>query len=131
MPQLNSNVGFNPTQLLTAAGQIAGSATDPTGFHVGAPNGSKFGFVSNNVTGFIRALETIGSTKILASPRILVLEQAASRNPAWFTTRIPDAFSEFHQHDSASPVPEHGHSTPAPPVRLGRRDGPDGDPSRA
>jgi type IV pilus secretin PilQ/predicted competence protein len=71
---LNSNVGFNPTQLLTAAGKIAGSATDPTGL-VSPLNGAKFGFVANNVTGFIQALETIGSTKILASPRILVLNK--------------------------------------------------------
>jgi hypothetical protein len=71
---LNSNVGFNPTQLLTAAGKIAGAATDPTG--LASPlNGAKFGFVANNVTGFIQALETIGSTKILASPRILVLNK--------------------------------------------------------
>jgi general secretion pathway protein D len=72
---LNNNVGFNPTQLLTTAGQIAGSATDPTGFTSGTTGGAKFGFVSNNVTGFIQALETIGSTKILASPRILVLNK--------------------------------------------------------
>jgi general secretion pathway protein D len=71
---LNSNVGFNPTQLLTTAGQIAGSTSDPTGF-TSAAGGAKFGFVSNNVTGFIQALETIGSTKILASPRILVLNK--------------------------------------------------------
>ena len=72
---LNSNVGFNPTQLLTTAGKIAGGATtDPTGF-ASASNGAKFGFVANNVTGFIQALETIGSTKILASPRILVLNK--------------------------------------------------------
>jgi general secretion pathway protein D len=71
---LNNNAGFNPTQLLTAAGKIAGSAADPTGL-AGPLNGAKFGFVANNVTGFIQALETIGSTKILASPRILVLNK--------------------------------------------------------
>jgi len=72
---LNSNVGFNPTQLLTTAGKIAGgAATDQPGF-TSASNGAKFGFVANNVTGFIQALETIGSTKILASPRILVLNK--------------------------------------------------------
>ena len=71
---LNNNVGFNPTQLLTTAGKIAGAAADPTGF-ASAVNGAKFGFVANNVTGFIQALETIGSTKILASPRILVLNK--------------------------------------------------------
>ncbi len=71
---LNNNVGFNPTQLLTTAGKIAGAAADPTGL-ASATNGAKFGFVANNVTGFIQALETIGSTKILASPRILVLNK--------------------------------------------------------
>jgi general secretion pathway protein D len=72
---LNGNVGFNPTQLLAATGKIAQSATtDAQGF-TSATNGVKFGFVANNVTGFVRALETIGSTKILASPRILVLNK--------------------------------------------------------
>ncbi len=74
-PALNGNVGFTPTKLLTAAGKIAqGPVTDAQGF-TSASNGIKFGFVANNVTGFIRALETIGNTKILASPRILVLNK--------------------------------------------------------
>jgi hypothetical protein len=72
---LNGNVGFSPLKLLTANGTIApGTPADPLGF-TGGTNGIKFGFVSNNVTGFVRALETIGSTKILASPRILVLNK--------------------------------------------------------
>jgi len=72
---LNGNVGFNPTQLLTAAGKLAqGANPDPAGF-TSATNGIKFGFVANNVTGFVRALETLGSTKVLASPRILVLNK--------------------------------------------------------
>ena len=72
---MNGNVGFNPTQLLTAAGKLAqGASPDAQGF-TSATNGIKFGFVANNVTGFVRALETIGSTKILASPRILVLNK--------------------------------------------------------
>jgi nucleoid-associated protein YgaU len=71
---INSSAGFNPSQLLTTAGKLAGSATDPTGFS-SATNGAKFGFVNSGVTGFIQALETIGSTKILASPRILVLNK--------------------------------------------------------
>jgi type IV pilus secretin PilQ/predicted competence protein len=72
---LNGDVGFNPVQLLAASGKLAQSATtDAQGFTSGT-NGTKFGFVSNNVTGFVRALETVGSTKILASPRILVLNK--------------------------------------------------------
>jgi Flp pilus assembly secretin CpaC/nucleoid-associated protein YgaU len=74
--QLNGNVGFTPTRLLTTGGKIAqGTVADAQGFASGTTTGIKFGFVSNNVTGFIRALETIGSTKILASPRILVLNK--------------------------------------------------------
>jgi general secretion pathway protein D len=72
---LNSNVGFTPASVLTAAGKIASStAIDPNGF-ASSTNGIKYGFVSNNITGFVRALETVGSTKILASPRILVLNK--------------------------------------------------------
>ena len=72
---INSNVGFTPASVLTAAGKIAASATpDPNGF-ASSTNGIKYGFISNNITGFIRALETVGSTKILASPRILVLNK--------------------------------------------------------
>ena len=72
---INSNVGFTPASVLTAAGKIASSATpDPNDF-ASPTNGIKYGFISNNITGFIQALETVGSTKILASPRILVLNK--------------------------------------------------------
>ncbi len=72
---INSNVGFTPASVLTAAGKIAATSTpDPNGF-ASAANGIKYGFISNNITGFVRALETVGSTKILASPRILVLNK--------------------------------------------------------
>jgi general secretion pathway protein D len=86
---INSNVGFTPASVLTAAGKIASSATpDPNGF---APsfNGIKYGFISNNTTGFVRTLETVGSTKILASPRILVLnkQRAEIQLGAWLGTR--------------------------------------------
>jgi Flp pilus assembly secretin CpaC len=76
---LNSNVGFTPARVLTAAGKLASdTVADPSGAgnsFASATNGVKFGFVSNNVTGFVSALETIGSTKVLASPRILVLNK--------------------------------------------------------
>ena len=72
---INGNVGFTPASVLTAAGKIAaGTVADPNGF-ASATNGIKYGFISNNITGFVRALETVGSTKILASPRILVLNK--------------------------------------------------------
>ncbi len=37
--------------------------------------GLKFGFVADSVTGFIRALDTVGTTTILATPRLLVLNK--------------------------------------------------------
>ena len=72
---LNSNVGFTPASVLTAAGKIASSATPGPNDFASPSNGIKYGFISNNITGFVQALETVGSTKILASPRILVLNK--------------------------------------------------------
>jgi general secretion pathway protein D len=86
---INNNVGFNPAQVLTSAGAIAAGAAsggvagaagatatalDPNGF-ASDTNGIKYGFISQNVTGFVRAIELLGSTKVLASPRILVLNK--------------------------------------------------------
>jgi type IV pilus secretin PilQ/predicted competence protein len=68
---INGGAGFDPAQLLTATGQIAGNAN---GF-LSDTNGIKFGFIDKDVTGFIRALNTCGRTNILASPRILVLNK--------------------------------------------------------
>ena len=72
---INSNVGFTPASVLTAAGKIASSAIPGLNDFASPANGIKYGFISNNITGFIQALETLGSTKILASPRILVLNK--------------------------------------------------------
>jgi type II secretory pathway component GspD/PulD (secretin)/nucleoid-associated protein YgaU len=81
---INNNFEFNPAQVLPSAGKIAagadtagaagaaGAVVDPDGF-TSDTNGIKYGFISNNVAGFIRAIEALGSTKVLASPRILVL----------------------------------------------------------
>ena len=68
---INAAAGFVPATMVTA-GKLAGSAT--TGFAEDMP-GFKFGTVGKNITGFIRALETIGDTHILASPRIMVLNK--------------------------------------------------------
>ena len=38
-------------------------------------HGLKFGFVDKDVTGFIRALSTIGKLEVLATPRLLVLNK--------------------------------------------------------
>jgi type II secretory pathway component GspD/PulD (secretin) len=67
---INAAAGFTPASVLAAGGKLAGGyAPSP------ATNGLKFGFVSNSTTGFISALETMGETKVLASPRLLVLNK--------------------------------------------------------
>jgi type IV pilus secretin PilQ/predicted competence protein len=70
--EINASVGFDPAQILTAGGKLNGTST--TGFAADTA-GLKFGFVDKDVTGFIRALETVGKTKVLACPRILVLNK--------------------------------------------------------
>jgi len=70
--EINAAVGFDPAQILTAGGKLNG--TSSSGFAADT-HGLKFGFVDKDVTGFIRALEAVGKTKILACPRILVLNK--------------------------------------------------------
>jgi type IV pilus secretin PilQ/predicted competence protein len=69
---INAAAGFTPASVLTAGGKLVGTAS--SGFAENA-NGVKFGWVGNNTTGFLRALETRAETKVLASPRLLVLNK--------------------------------------------------------
>ena len=83
---INAAAGFDPSQVLTAGsplqtlgatlvtkgGKLAGDSN--SGFAANS-GGIKFGFVDDNITGFIKALETTGETDILASPRLLVLNK--------------------------------------------------------
>ncbi|HEY2157702.1 MAG TPA: LysM peptidoglycan-binding domain-containing protein [Isosphaeraceae bacterium] len=81
---LAPNSGFTPAKLLTVPASATASAiaasgrlnggVNPPGFN-SATDGIKYGFVSKNVSGFINALETLGETRVLASPRILVLNK--------------------------------------------------------
>ncbi len=65
---INAATGVVPATVTTAAGALSsGFATDSYGL--------KFGFVGNKSTAFIKALEGRGETKILASPRIMVLNK--------------------------------------------------------
>jgi type IV pilus secretin PilQ/predicted competence protein len=71
---INNAAGFSPAQVLAAnvtrpgPGQLVPGYLNPL-------QGLKFGFISNNVTGFIRAVEAFNKVNILASPRILVLNK--------------------------------------------------------
>lgn len=65
---INAATGFAPATVVNAAGKMT------SGF-AGDSYGMKFGFVGQNGSSFIRALETKGETKILAAPRLLVLNK--------------------------------------------------------
>jgi len=69
---INAAAGFPPAAVVTAAGQVAG--TTGSGFAENT-GGVKFGWVGKNTTGFIRALESRSETKVLAAPRLLVLNK--------------------------------------------------------
>jgi general secretion pathway protein D len=72
---INAAAGFLPATVLqtgTNAGLLKGT---PISGLAADSNGLKFGFVDKSTTGFIKALETVGETKVLASPRLLVLNK--------------------------------------------------------
>lgn len=69
---INAAAGFTPATVITTAGKVVGDTT--SGFAENS-QGLKFGFVDNTVTGFLRALESLGETEILACPRLLVLNK--------------------------------------------------------
>lgn len=61
-------IGSNPTLALAARGkEVRGSAKEP--------NGMKFGWFSGDTVGLIQALQSKGETKVLAYPRLLVLNK--------------------------------------------------------
>ena len=69
---LNSAAGFTPAAVITAAGKVADG--NQSGFAEDT-QGLKFGFVTKNLTGFIKALQSYGDTKVLAAPRLLVVNK--------------------------------------------------------
>jgi type IV pilus secretin PilQ/predicted competence protein len=71
---INAAAGFVPASVL-AAGNTGLLKGTPTSGLASATPGMKFGFVDQSTTGFIRALETFGETKVLACPRLLVLNK--------------------------------------------------------
>ena len=71
---INAAAGFTPASVLAAGNTGLLKGTPISGTAEAAP-GMKFGFVDKSTTGFIRALETMGETKVLASPRLLVLNK--------------------------------------------------------
>lgn len=95
---INAATGFPPASVLqgTSAGTpntktttttiTDGTVTSTTAIKTGTTgavsngfgtttNGIKFGWVGGSTTGFVKALEGYGETKVLASPRILVLNK--------------------------------------------------------
>jgi type IV pilus secretin PilQ/predicted competence protein len=78
--QFGQTVGFAPLKLLNTNGSVAGvSATGGntvTGTQFGNSGyGIKFGYIGGNASTFVQALETLGKTNVLATPRVLVLNK--------------------------------------------------------
>ena len=69
---INAAAGFTPASVLTAGGKLVGNPL--TGLAQDT-QGVKFGFVDKSSTGFLEALQTMGETKVLACPRLLVLNK--------------------------------------------------------
>jgi type II secretory pathway component GspD/PulD (secretin) len=68
---LNSAVGFKPATLADpATGLVKGNPGFASNQYA-----LSFGFTSGNYMGFIKALETIGKSEVLAAPRLLVLNK--------------------------------------------------------
>lgn len=76
---VNAAGGFTPARVLAAAPLPAPFTRIQPGElipgYTGSNTGLKFGFISNNVSGFIEAIESLNKTNILASPRVLVLNK--------------------------------------------------------
>ena len=78
--QFGQTVGFSPLKLLNANGSVAGVSTtggnSTTSTQFGnAGYGIKFGYIGGNASDFVQALETLGKTNVLATPRLLVLNK--------------------------------------------------------
>ncbi len=71
---INAAAGFLPASVLSATkpGYVKGTPLE--GFAKAEP-GLKFGFVDKSTTGFLKFLETMGEIKVLACPRLLVLNK--------------------------------------------------------
>jgi type IV pilus secretin PilQ/predicted competence protein len=65
---VNAAAGFTPASVLTTTGAVTAGFADNS-------NGVKFGWVGGPTSAFVKALETFGETKVLACPRILVLNK--------------------------------------------------------
>jgi type IV pilus secretin PilQ/predicted competence protein len=69
---INAAGGFPPAGMVDKFGKLSGN---PAMGFAQATDGLKVGVMSNQITGFIQCLETIGKTKVLASPKLLVLNK--------------------------------------------------------
>ncbi len=76
---VNLAAGFTPAVVTGIAKAVEPISTPRPGQlvsgYLGQDQGMKFGFISNNVSGFVKNLETISKVNVLASPRILVVNK--------------------------------------------------------
>lgn len=100
--------GVDFDSILTSAGQIVGANLgDPSDSRVHSvgtgrsfsnkvgPNGFKVGYVSDNISVFLAALEEVSDTNVLANPKVLTLnkqrgEVLVGREDGYLTTTVTD-----------------------------------------
>ena len=128
---LNGNVGFTPASVLTAAGKIAaGTAADPTGLRLGHQR-HQVRLRLQQRDGLHPGPGDHGEHQGPGQPPDPGPEQAARRDPARRSGWASGHCRRTSPARSSGPVPEHRDAPAAASVRLQRRHGPDGDPSRA
>jgi len=91
--QTTTNGATTTTETTGSTGKVSAGFVNATD-----PGGVKFGWTGKNVTGFITALQKRGETKVLAAPRILVLNKQGAvvhlgQNLGYYTTQITQTSS--------------------------------------
>ena len=96
---LASAGGFTPLKVLTAGGSLQPNTAFDNG--VNSNYGLSFGFIGGNLSAFIAAVETMGKTDILATPRLLVLNKQRAEiqlgNRLGFATVVTNLTSTVQQ----------------------------------
>jgi type II secretory pathway component GspD/PulD (secretin) len=71
---INAAAGFSPAKVVGVDAMGQGTGKLVAGFTANE-HGLKFGIIDDNITSFVRALETFGKVNVRASPRLLVLNK--------------------------------------------------------
>jgi type IV pilus assembly protein PilQ len=95
-----------------------------------ADGGLNFGYLDSSLSVFIQALESIGDTNVIASPRLLCLNKQRAEiqigeQLGYVNTTVTQTFHAIGQ------LPRRRHAAPHPAIHRRQRQDPHGGPSRA